>query len=138
MAAAKQTLWTTGEGLFEQQTRAFKVETIPGLETAAAIDGLQGTPIDLVRPDNLPPENARFVDYDGRYVDYGYRGHLGDVEIPYLCAGGGSQAWQPEYPAPWWEASYDDGAGVETRKLDLAVREVRGRQVPRRWTVPLR
>ncbi len=119
-SACEATLWTTGESLLQDQTRAIKVEKVPGFATSA-IDGLQGTDITLVRPDNVPPENARFVDYDGKYVDNGYRGHLGDVEIPYHCAGAGAEpAWEPEYAVPYWKADYTSGL-QSYPELDLAV-----------------
>ncbi|MEZ5776588.1 MAG: peptidoglycan-binding domain-containing protein [Hyphomicrobiaceae bacterium] len=112
-------LWTTGEGLLVESGKQIKVERVPGF-AASAIDGIQGTDIDLIRPDNVPPEKARFVDYDGDFVDYGQRGHLGDIEIPYTCAGGDEPVWEPEYQVNWWDANYD-GEAPEDSALDLAV-----------------
>ena len=88
------------------------------LVATSAIDGLQGTDIGLVRPENVPPERARFVDYDGRFVDNGYRGYLGDAEIPYHCAGDAGERWEPEFEVPYWSTGYDDEPAPE---LDLAV-----------------
>ena len=114
------TLWTTGESLLQEETRAIKVERIPGY-TTSAIDGLQGSDINLVRPKNTPPNEARFVDYDGKYIDYGNRGYLGDVRIPYSCASEGQQAWTPQYDAPYWQADYDDDSPRVYPEVDLAV-----------------
>ncbi len=119
----EQTLWTTGESLLQEQTRAIKVEKVPGFATSA-VDGLQGNSIEGIREgDSAPPEDARYVDYDGAYVDNGSRGHLGDVEIPYHCAGDAADAgetWTPEYEVAWWSGDYASDGGVY-QDLDIAV-----------------
>ena len=115
----EQTLWTTGESLLQEATRAIKVEKVPGFATSA-VDGLQGNGIDDIRTADEPPKDARYVDYDGSYVDNGSRGHLGDVEIPYHCAGDAEEVWQPEYEVAWWSGDYASDGGVSP-ELDLAV-----------------
>ncbi|MEZ5924950.1 MAG: peptidoglycan-binding domain-containing protein [Hyphomicrobiaceae bacterium] len=115
----EKTLWTTGESLLQEATRAIKVEKVPGFATSA-VDGLQGNDIEDIRVEDSPPKDARYVDYDGSYVDNGSRGHLGDVEIPYHCAGESGEVWQPEYEVAWWSGDYASDGGVAP-ELDLAV-----------------
>lgn len=114
----EQTLWTTGESLLQEATRAIKVEKVPGFATSA-VDGLQGNGIDEVRPEYEPPKDARYVDYDGTYVDNGSRGHLGDVEVPYNCGGDAAEPWRPEYEVAYWDE--EDGEGRVYPELDLYV-----------------
>jgi hypothetical protein len=45
------------------------------------IHGLQGSPLDMVRPANTPPMQAAFLDYDGQYEDAQAEGHVGSVRI---------------------------------------------------------
>ena len=51
----------------------------------AVVHGLQGNDRGLIRPDNEPPLNAYFVDYDGEYESARETGHVGDVEIWQPC-----------------------------------------------------
>lgn len=72
----ESTLWTTGEIL-----RA-------GMEGADpdAVHGLQGNRVELVRPQNEPPQNTYFVDYDGLIDHPDYRGHMGQIAT-WGCSG---------------------------------------------------
>ena len=76
----RATLWTTGEHLREGE------ETDRIYEGGALIvHGLQGNEKTLVRPANVPPFDAWFVDYDGLYLDADVYGHIGDVAIFNPC-----------------------------------------------------
>ena len=70
------TLWTTGEHLREgeESDRVYQ-------GGARIIHGLQGNDKSKVRPANLPPFEAWFVDYDGLFVDGSVYGHVGDIAI---------------------------------------------------------
>lgn len=47
----------------------------------ADVHGLQGNDVNLVRPQNLPPQQSYFTDYDNLFGDAAKAGHVGDVEI---------------------------------------------------------
>lgn len=90
-------LWTTGERLRAGEFAQGDGEGDPAAN--ADVHGLQGNPISLVRPENVPPMTSYFTDYDSFFGDAEKAGHMGDVEI-----------WQPcdaqpqtfgELP-PWW------------------------------------
>jgi hypothetical protein len=70
--ACKQTVWATGERLLD-----------PGDGTTGfmTVDGLQGTNRTLVQPQNTPPNQSWYVDYDdgSGYVDF--RGHMGAIAV---------------------------------------------------------
>ena len=70
------TLWTTGEHLREgeESDRVYQ-------GGARIFHGLQGNDKSKVRPANLPPFEAWFVDYDGLFVDGSVYGHVGDIAI---------------------------------------------------------
>ena len=68
----------------------------------AIIHGLQGNDRSLIRPDNEPPFNSYFVDYDGKFDEPEKQGHVGDVEIWQPCdpkADFGSYAPAPYLPS---------------------------------------
>ncbi len=77
-------VWSTGERL--------RVSADPSRAAAlarggpATVNGLQGSPIDLVRPANTPPLQSYFVDLDDRFEDANARGHAGDVAVFRACA----------------------------------------------------
>lgn len=62
-------LWSTGDKLRPEQV----------------IHGIQGNDLELVRPQNVPPENATYVDYDGKSNPEETEGHVGDVEVLRDC-----------------------------------------------------
>jgi hypothetical protein len=68
--ACDQTVWATGERLLD-----------PGNGTTGfpTVDGLQGTQRSLVQPQNTPPSQSWYVDYDDSpgYADF--RGHMGAI-----------------------------------------------------------
>ncbi|MGE0053184.1 MAG: hypothetical protein AB7S74_03145 [Hyphomicrobium sp.] len=76
----RQTMWTTGEHLREG-------EDVVRVSTGGAriVHGLQGVYKSRVRPENEPPYESWFVDYDGRYEDAQAYGHIGDVAILAPC-----------------------------------------------------
>ncbi len=57
--------------------------------------GCKATAIQLLRPQNEPPFETYFIDYDDRFDDPQTRGHLGDVVIWRVCG----QAALPLLPA---------------------------------------
>ena len=76
-------LWTTGQAL----TEARSLFGLFGDATdAKQVRGLQGNQISLVRPANVPPETAYYIDYDERFGSPGERGFIGDVEILANCS----------------------------------------------------
>jgi hypothetical protein len=77
--ACGEMLWSTGHRLR------------PGTDDAEAaeadVHGLQGNDISLVRPQNTPPQQSYFTDYDSLFGDAAKSGHVGDVEIWQPCEG---------------------------------------------------
>lgn len=51
------------------------------------VHGLQGNDASLLRPENTPPSQSYFADYDGLFGDAAKSGHMGDVEIWQPCEG---------------------------------------------------
>ncbi|MCH9807156.1 MAG: hypothetical protein K0U74_05430 [Alphaproteobacteria bacterium] len=70
----------------------------PDLEEALAkggpfhVHGFQLTEMPLVRPENTPPWQSYYVDFDGSFKDPEARGHVGDIEMWSPCPG------RPERP----------------------------------------
>jgi hypothetical protein len=74
-----RTLWSTGERLLD-----------PGIArpgTFPYVDGLQGNDSNLVKPANMPPLQAWFVNYYDNQADPGSRGHMGAIAIWNVCGG---------------------------------------------------
>jgi hypothetical protein len=89
--SCRAVVWSTGERLLD-----------PGDPSAPAdpyalVDGLQGNSPNLVEPQNEPPYNAWYIDYDDRPGDPGYQGYMGAIAIYSPCA---QQAYQPPTPPP--------------------------------------
>ncbi len=70
-------IWSTGQNLRNDPTRRSQLESGGPL----LVDGLQGTPFDMVRAVNAPPVTSYFVDYDDRFDDPSAAGHVGSVRI---------------------------------------------------------
>ena len=72
----RATLWTTGEHLREgeETDRVYQ-------GGARIIHGLQGNDKSKVRPANVPPFEAWYIDNDGLFVDSSAYGHVGDIAI---------------------------------------------------------
>ena len=92
-------LWTTGERLRAGEFAQGDAEGDPAAN--ADVHGLQGNPVDLVRPENVPPMTSYFTDYDSFFGDAEKAGHLGDVEIWQPCDGVPGVQTFGELP-PWW------------------------------------
>jgi hypothetical protein len=77
------TLWTTGTQL------RITADPAIGQRLAASgplpIDGLQGNAVSLLRPQNVPPLSAYFIDYDDQTDRAGTPGQMGDVAVWRLC-----------------------------------------------------
>ncbi len=82
-AACRGTLWSTGEQLRNASARPIAQRLQSG--GPFIVNGLQGNLVPPVRPQNSPPLEAYYVDYDDRFDDTAARGHLGDVEIWQVC-----------------------------------------------------
>jgi hypothetical protein len=80
--ACSTMLWSTGDRL-----RSGALPEDPAAAPTDDVHGLQGHDISLVRPQNVPPQQAYFADYDGLFGDAAKAGHIGDVEIWQPCAG---------------------------------------------------
>jgi hypothetical protein len=70
-------LWTTGQNL--RNNPALRGQLDPG--GPLVVNGLQGSPADMVRSANAPPAISYFIDYDGKYDDASASGHMGSVRI---------------------------------------------------------
>jgi hypothetical protein len=98
------TLWSTGDALRNDEKQAAKL----GDEGPLDVHGLQGAAAALVRPQNEPPAQSYFIDYDGKFGDVSKAGHVGDVEIWQPCEGSpGFGQLYPGYPPPGF-AWHDD------------------------------
>ena len=80
------TLWTTGEQLRNARDPAI-IQRLQ-LGGPLIVDGLQGNVVQLLRPQNEPPFETYFIDYDDRFDDPQTRGYLGDVVIWRVCGQG--------------------------------------------------
>ena len=80
--ACGEMLWSTGHRL-----RNSAIEPGGEEEGQADVHGLQGNAASLVRPQNVPPQQSYFADYDSFFGDAAKAGHTGDVEIWQPCEG---------------------------------------------------
>ena len=87
--ACRATLWSTGERLLDPGDPSVPPDSYP------AIDGLQGNSPSAIEPQNMPPLNAWFVDYDDAAGSPEYRGYMGAIAIYSPCAGQGAYAPPP-------------------------------------------
>ena len=90
--ACRATLWSTGERLLDPGD-----PSVPP-DSYAAVDGLQGNAPSLVEPQNTPPLNSWFVDYDDKPGSPDYRGYMGAIAINNPCVGEG--VYVPPPPPP--------------------------------------
>ncbi len=79
----RETLWTTGEHLREGSDIVRVTNGGPRL-----VHGVQGNYKSRVRPDNAPPFESWFIDYDAKYEDVESHGHIGNVGIFGPCERG--------------------------------------------------
>ncbi len=84
--ACGQMLWSTGHRL-RPSVVAEAGNDGKGDEPEADVHGLQGNEVSLVRPQNVPPQQSYFADYDGFFGDAANAGHVGDIEIWQPCEG---------------------------------------------------
>jgi hypothetical protein len=112
--ACEAALWTTGQNL--RNNPALRAQLDPG--GPLLVNGLQGSPADMVRGANEPPATSYFIDYDDKFDDPTASGHMGSVRVlalpcttavaggsnpPYVSgaqSGGGSQAGGGTTPPP--------------------------------------
>ena len=94
--ACENSLWTTGQNL--RNNPALRSQLEPG--GPLLVNGLQGNPVDSVRPANAPPTVSYFVDYDDKFDDPRATGHLPkeeksrelpSIKLPGLSPGGPSR-----------------------------------------------
>ncbi len=76
-ASCEASLWTTGQNL--RNNPALRSQLEPG--GPLLVNGLQGSPPDMVRGANEPPAVSYFVDYDDKFDDPRASGHIGSVRI---------------------------------------------------------
>ena len=103
-----RTLWSTGERLLEPGNAR------PG--SFPTIDGLQGNDSNLVKPANMPPQQAWYVNYYDYQADPGSRGHMGSIAIRNVCGGA-------PLPCPPNEHRNGDGRCVPYCPRDLVYRD---------------
>jgi hypothetical protein len=77
LKACGATVWSTGERLLDPGD---------GSEGFTPVEGLQGNATTLFQPQNMPPSQAWFVDYDDQPGDAALRGYLGSIAT-IQCAG---------------------------------------------------
>ena len=85
-------LWSTGERLLDPGDPAAPPDSYPNIE------GLQANATSLVQPQNTPPLQSWFVDYDDLNGDANYRGHVGAVAT--LPCPGAPAVLPPPPPPP--------------------------------------
>ena len=100
-------LWSTGEQLRQSAVKEINEQLVAmGPEV---VDGLQGDRIPRVRPQNEPPFETYFVDFDDRFENDRDRGHMADIAIwrvcgPVLRGGWMWEGWWFGWTAEWWNA----------------------------------
>ena len=77
-------MWTTGEELRHAADAALAARL--GRTGALDVNGLQGNGTWRIRPNNEPPLESYFIDYDDEFYDAAARGHMGDIAIERLCS----------------------------------------------------
>ncbi len=77
LKACGATVWSTGERLLDPGD---------GSEGFTPVEGLQGNSTSLFQPQNSPPTQSWFVDYDDQAGDPALRGYLGSIAT-IQCAG---------------------------------------------------
>jgi hypothetical protein len=77
-------VWATGEQLRVSTDATLASQLAQG--GPAAVNGLQGIGIELVRAAGAPPLQGYFVDFDDRFDDANARGQIGDVAVFRACA----------------------------------------------------
>jgi hypothetical protein len=91
--ACGTTLWSTGERLLDPGNPEIPPESYPH------VDGLQGNSSSLIQPQNTPPVQSWFVDYDDLNGDINFRGHMGAIAI-LPCPGQAAPVLPPPPPPP--------------------------------------
>ena len=76
-AACEASLWSTGQNLRNNPTLRSQLD--PG--GPLVVNGLQGSPANLVRSANEPPAISYFIDYVDKVDDASASGHIGSVRI---------------------------------------------------------
>jgi len=94
--ACEASLWSTGQNL--RNNPALRSQLEPG--GPLVVNGLQGSPADLVRSANDPPVISYFIDYDNKFDDAGASGHIGSVRILVLpCVTPVADSGRPPNPS---------------------------------------
>jgi hypothetical protein len=91
-------LWSTGEQLRKSADASLAAQLKQS--GPEIVDGLQGNSTELVRPQNVPPMQTYFIDYDDRFDDDAARGHMGDITIWRVCSPILRGGWM--LPGWWW------------------------------------
>lgn len=77
--ACESIVWSTGELLRMSDQHSARLGD-PGIVT-----GLQGIDKKLLKPENVPPFKSYHIDYDDKYQDTMFHGHMGDVTVWSKC-----------------------------------------------------
>ena len=116
--ACGEMLWSTGHRL-RQSTVAEGGEG----EGEADVHGLQGNAVSLVRPQNVPPQQSYFADYDSFFGDAAKAGHIGRCgDLAALrrrarfCQRSDLRPIAARHPAPWRLAA-GLPAGISRRNM---------------------
>ncbi|MEM7775341.1 MAG: hypothetical protein AAF732_07000 [Pseudomonadota bacterium] len=112
------TVFKTGDNLRDNAELTEKL-----IETGAAhVHGLQITHRRLTRPENEPPFQSYFVNFDGLNNDPDVRGHVGDVEVWRPCLQDGAAVYGPGDIIPPIDAG---GPPRRPREACLKVEDIR-------------
>lgn len=101
-------VWSTGEQLRRSADKEI-AERLAAMGPEI-VDGLQGNRIARVRPQNEPPFETYFIDFDDRLENDRARGHMADVAIwrvcgPVLRGGWMWEGWWLGWTAESWDSS---------------------------------
>jgi hypothetical protein len=108
-SACATALWTTGQNL--RNNPALRSQLEPG--GPLLVEGLQGSPADMVRPANAAPAASYFIDYDDKFDDARATGHMGSVRIlARPCAAPLAYVSGPTSPASPAAGGAGGGGGV--------------------------
>ncbi len=93
----RATVWATGERMLDPGDPSTPPDSYP------LADGIQGTAIDMVMPENTPPFYSWFVDYDDEAGTPEARGQVGAVVTLAPCGGQPKPPAPPPPPPPSWD-----------------------------------
>ena len=81
------------------------------------VHGVQLTDKSLTRPQNTPPWESYYIDYDGLFDDPEVKGYVGDTEVYRPCDG--QTGYNDYYPYPWDLPVPEDYPGSKGRCITV-------------------